>query len=202
VERVDAWIEALPGTKYMIQAIDLAPLALILAVGVGVLLGFAPVERVGEASAVPEPRRRWSRSQLGRTAARLVLTAATPALALSLLGLFVQIVAPARLARLLEPLPGDAYVRLLLTLAPLALLAVFLLSLLYLLGPLDPGRTQPVRTAAGGPSSFPSRPRFDRLPAPAVRSDLAIIVLVVGLVVAAAAGALLVVGVLVLLVVR
>jgi len=213
-ERVEQWLEALPGTRYVIQALDLAPLALLLAVGVAILIGYAPG---GRPAAPWMPQRRWPRARVGRVAAGVVLTLATPALLLSLLGLVLQVVAPDRFARFLEPLPGDTYLRLLLMLAPTGLLAVLLLALLYLLGPLDPHRTQPVRTQPFGAPSGPA-PTYGRVvprqsaaaaistPGPALsptlRSDLAMVVLVVGMVLAVAAGALLVGGMLVLLLVR
>jgi hypothetical protein len=193
-ERVNRWLEALPGTTYLTRLLDLAPLGLALAVGIGVLLGYAPTTRRAPAAAperevVVRPR---SRVRMGRLAAEVVLALATPALLLSLAGLGLQVFAPGRLARLLEPLPGDTYLRLLLVLAPAGLLAVLLIASLYLLGPLDPGRTQPV------PRIGPSRPRI----AAAWRSDVAMVVLLVGLVFAVAAGAMVVGGVLVLLLVR
>jgi hypothetical protein len=193
-ERVGAWLDALPGTGYLTRVLDLAPLALVLAVAIGVLLGFAPTARrpslppVETAAAVP-PR---TRARMGRLAAEVVLALATPALLFSLAGLALEVFSPERLARLLEPLPGDTYLRLLLLLAPAGLLAVLLIATLYLLGPLDPERTQPVRRA--------DRVRL-RIPE-AWRSDVAMVVLLVGLVLAVAAGALLVGGVLVLLLVR
>ena len=192
--RVDGWLEALPATAYLRQALELAPLVLALAVGVAMLIGFAPASG-GVAAPATEARREAplrTRARVGRLAAEVVLVVATPALALSLVGLALQLFAPGRLARLLEPLPGDAYLRLLLTLAPVGLLAVLLTAGLYLLGPLDPGRTQPVHRA---------EERRLRLPE-AWRSDLAMVVLLAGLVAAVAAGALLVGGVLVLLLVR
>lgn len=193
-ERVDGWLEALPATGYVTRALELAPLVLALAVGVAILMGFAPA--AGEAAPRAAEARRdvplRTRARMGRLAAEVVLVVATPALALSLVGLGLQVIAPGRLARLLEPLPGDAYLRLLLTLAPAGLLAVLLTAVLYLLGPLDPRRTQPMRRSEG---------RRLRLP-DAWRSDLAMVVLLSGLVAAVAAGALLVGGVLVLLLVR
>jgi hypothetical protein len=216
-ERVDGWLEALPATGYVIQALDLAPLALLLAVGVGILLGYAPGGRMVEAPSRPARPRRWTRARLGRVAAGVVLALAAPALLLSLLGLTFQVAAPGRFARLLEPLPGDTYLRLLLMLAPTGLLAVLLIALLYLLGPLDPERTQPVRVqpidvpmAVSGAGSGRLRSRAGAAPgppmplalSPGIRSDLAMIVLVVGMVLAVAAGALLVGGMLVLLLVR
>lgn len=190
--RVEGWLEALPATTYLTRALEMAPLAMALAVGVGVLLGYAPVGVHHE----PPPRevavgpRPWTRARMGRLAAELVLALAAPALLLSLLGLALQWLAPDRLARWLEPLPGDTYLRLLVTMAPAGLLAVILIAVLYLLGPLDPARTQPVRVADRGGLRFPA----------ARRSDLAMIVLVAGLVLAVAAGALLVAGMLLLLV--
>ena len=192
--RVDGWLEALPATTYLTRALELAPLALALAVGVGLLLGYAPVEShrqppSREAAVGPRP---WARARMGRLAAEVVLALATPALLLSMLGLALQWLAPERLAQWLEPLPGDTYLRLLVTLAPAGLLAVLLIDVLYLLGPLDPARTRPVRVAVR---------RSPMLPA-ARRSDLAMIVLVGGLVLAVATGALLVGGMLILLLVR
>ncbi|OGT27895.1 MAG: hypothetical protein A2Z17_06990 [Gammaproteobacteria bacterium RBG_16_66_13] len=213
-ERVERWLEDLPGTRYVIQALDLAPLALLLAVGVAILIGYAPG---GRPTALWLPQRRWPRARVGRVAAGVVLTLATPALLLSLLGLVLQVVAPDRFARFLEPLPGDTYLRLLLMLAPTGLLAILLLALLYLLGPLDPHRTQPVRAQpfevsprraptygqvaprqSASAALSPPRPA----PSPTLRSDLAIVVLVVGMILAVAAGALLVGGMLVLLLVQ
>jgi hypothetical protein len=216
-ERVDGWLEALPATGYVIQALDLAPLALLLAVGVGILLGYTPGGRMVEAPSRPARPRRWTRARLGRAAAGVVLALAAPALLLSLVGLTFQVAAPGRFARLLEPLPGDTYLRLLLMLAPTGLLAVLLIALLYLLGPLDPERTQPVRVqpidvpmAVSGAGGGRLRSRAAAAPgppiplalSPGIRSDLAMIVLVVGMVLAVAAGALLVGGMLVLLLVR
>jgi hypothetical protein len=193
-ERVNRWLDTLPGTTYLTQVLDLAPLGLGLAVGIGVLLGYSPTTRHAQA-AVPEREvvvRPRTRARMGRLAAEVVLALAIPALLLSLAGLGLQVFAPGRLARLLEPLPGDTYLRLLLVLAPAGLLAVLLIASLYLLGPLDPERTQPV------PRVEASRPR---IPA-AWRSDVAMVVLLVGLVFAVAAGAMVVGGVLVLLLVR
>ncbi|HET7010220.1 MAG TPA: hypothetical protein VFI11_05545, partial [Anaerolineales bacterium] len=217
-ERVEAWLDALPGTRYFIQALELAPLALVLAVGVGIMLGYAPGGAPPTPATRPEPVRPWTRARFGRVAAGVVLTLATPALLLSVFGLVYQAIWPERLAELLEPLPGDTYLRLLLMLAPTGLLAVLLLALLYLLGPLDPERTQPMRPQLAGlarrmenrRSAGERRPRSGtaqveaRMPTATLawRSDLAMIVLVVGMVVAVAAGALLVGGMLVLLVVR
>ena len=52
-ERVNRWLDALPGTTYLTQVLDLAPLGLGLAVGIGVLLGYSPTTRHAQA-AVPE----------------------------------------------------------------------------------------------------------------------------------------------------
>jgi hypothetical protein len=191
-ERVAGWLEAMPATGYLTRALELGPLILGLAVGVGILVGVASREGTPLPAEARHGRAPRSRARLGRLASELVLVLATPALALSLVGLGLQIFMPGRLARWLEPLPGDAYIRLLLTLAPAGLLAVLLIAVLYLLGPLDPGRTQPVPRLEG---------RRLRLPE-AWRSDAAMVVLLTGLVVAVAAGALLVGGVLVLLLVR
>ena len=193
-ERVNRWLEALPGTTYLTQLLELAPLALALAVGIGVLLGYAPTTRRAP-SAGPEREvavRPQTRARMGRLAAEVVLVLATPALFLSLAGLALQVFAPGRLARLLEPLPGDTYLRLLLVLAPAGLLAVLLIATLYLFGPLDPGRTQPVPRVEAGRPWIPA----------AWRSDVAMVILLVGLVFAVAAGAMVVGGVLVLLLVR
>jgi hypothetical protein len=194
-KRVHGWLDALPATTYLTRALELGPLALALAVGVGVLLGYAPVEshRQPPSREVAVGTRPWTRARMGRLAAEVVLALATPALLLSMLGLGLQWLAPERLARWLEPLPGDTYLRLLVTLAPAGLLAVLLIDVLYLLGPLDPARTRPMRVTIrrGG--------RGLRIPA-ARRSDLAMIVLVGGLVLAVATGALLVGGTLLLLV--
>lgn len=134
-------IAQLPGETFIRTALVFAPATLFAIVVLAVLYAVEKPKEVEEAAA---PRtavaRRWS----PRWTARAVLIPALPALVVST-GLWaLSFVAPGRFDRLLEPLPGDSYLRPLIPFAPPVLVVVVVVAIFFALL-YDPERARGVR---------------------------------------------------------
>ena len=125
--RFSRWIEPLPGDRFLRPLVTAAPLLLLVA-GVMTMLVAFPRRRAQP----PASAGRWAR--LTRSAVGLILFSAVPMLALSLLALGTSYLEPEHFRRLMVRLDPDAFLRLALLFAPAILAAVVILALLYLMG--------------------------------------------------------------------
>jgi hypothetical protein len=172
--RVERILDVLPATRILSRLFEASPYFVLAAVGVGLLLGFAP--RREESPAEPSGGRPWTSARIGRLGARLILVPALGLLFLSAVGLVWINASRDSLTWLAERLPAETLLRLGLLFSPAMLLGLVLLAGLYLA---TPGRAEyastslpevPPRSEAG------SRALHDR----GFRSGLALGVLVVG----------------------
>jgi hypothetical protein len=127
--RFGALLARLPGDEVIRSVLIFAPATLFAVVVLAVLYA---LDRPPEAAAAEEEP-----AAGGIDAARIatwgLLAPGLPLLVLSVALWLFSFIAPGRFAGLIEPLPGDAYIRLALRAAPVALLAVVLPAALYLL---------------------------------------------------------------------
>ena len=140
--RFAALIEPLPGDAYLQKALPYAPLFFFIVVITAVFFVFASrVQKRGE-RVEGEARTdgfiaRWSLNagKFTNMAVGLVLITALPALLAALGAFSLYHYSPDRFARILERLPYDEFVRLGLGFAPVTLLAVVLLAMIFLARP-------------------------------------------------------------------
>jgi hypothetical protein len=131
-ERVDYWLRLLPATALLTRLFDISLYLVLAAIGIGLLLGFAPVRKATPATGAG---RGWTTARVARFGALLILV---PSLALLLLtgaGLVWVSVSPERLAWLAERLPAETLLRLGLMFSPAMLLGLVVLAGLYLAAP-------------------------------------------------------------------
>jgi hypothetical protein len=171
--RYDRLLEPFPGDSYLRSLTPIAPWILFGVVIASALLAFTQQ---------PSGERRGRRLSLGfatstrqllRPAVSAVLVSALPALLGSVVALGVYWLQPERFARLLERLPFDTLVRVVMVFVPPTSFVVVVLASLYLLGTSysrSVAETQPPRVQTS------------------MRSDLGVFVLVSGLSVSAALG--------------
>lgn len=162
--RFAAWIEPLPGDRFLKPLLPIATLALLGAALVALPFGFPRREAPREAARHPGP------AGATRSAVGLILVTSASMLGLSLVALGISYVQPERFQRLMSRLEPDTFLRLALLFAPATLTAVVILALLYLI---SRSTAEPARV-----SVMTSPP----LVSPAARSTLAVSVLVGGLV--------------------
>lgn len=136
--RFAAFIDPLPGTRYLERLVDLAPMGfLVLFLALTILaVGKLPGESPGQ-----------RRSRLLRLGMILTLTFTVPALFGALLALALSVVDADSFTRLLERLPMESIVRVGLIFTPAVLFAVVFLALLVLRG--DVLEPAPVRAGSG-----------------------------------------------------
>lgn len=151
--RFGAVLARLPGDELIRTVLIFAPATLLAVVVLAVLYAIdqptAPAERTPTPSSPIAATRRLNAARIATWG---LLAPGLPLLILSV-GLWLfSFIAPGRFASILEPLPGDAYLRLGLRAAPVALLAVIVPAALFLL--FGGGRRQP----AAAPAIDPGRP--------------------------------------------
>lgn len=128
-ERFGALLARLPGDDIIRSVLIFAPATLFAVVVLAVLYA---VDRPPQAETAEAEGAAVGLDSV-RLASRWLLAPGLPLLVLSV-GLWLfSFIAPGRFASLIEPLPGDAYLRLALRAAPVALLAVVVPAALYLL---------------------------------------------------------------------
>jgi hypothetical protein len=121
-------IAQLPGETFIRTALVFAPATLFAIVTLAVLYA---VEKPREVEAAAEAERVAPRRWSARWVARAVLVPALPALVVST-GLWaLSFVAPGRFDRLLEPLPGDSYLRPLIPFGPPLLVVIVVIALFF-----------------------------------------------------------------------
>jgi hypothetical protein len=123
-DRFHQIIDPLPGTFLIRVGVKIVPLALALIALPALIIAV----RTGETT----ERRRELPWRFARVSAGLILIPTVPMLLASLAGFALLFLAPERLERWLGQLTGDGFVRLVLALAPVALIAVVLLAALTL----------------------------------------------------------------------
>ncbi len=140
--RFAALIEPLPGDAYLQKALPYAPLFFFIVVITAVFVVFASgVQKRGdrvEGEAQSDGFiARWSLNagKFTNMAVGLVLITALPALLAALGAFSLYHYSPERFARILERLPYEEFVRLGLGFAPVTLLAVVILAMIYLARP-------------------------------------------------------------------
>ncbi|NIS82754.1 MAG: hypothetical protein GTO14_21725 [Anaerolineales bacterium] len=168
--RFDRLMEPLPGDRYLRPLVGVAPILLFFLVLVAASFVFAGERPV---------RRRIVPEHLTRRAVHAVLVSAVPALLLSVAVLALSYLSSNGFERLIKRIPFDEFLRLALAFAPVVLLAVVLLSLLYLRQP----RVEGVPLREGERSSRKTAQKSQLM-----RSQLAMWVLVGGLTLSAIAG--------------
>jgi hypothetical protein len=190
-ERVDRWLDLLPATALFTRLFDFSPYVVLAAVGVGMLLGFAPAR--GEAAPEAPAARSWTTPRIARLGALLILVPSLGLLALTAAGLVWVSLSAESLSWLAERLPTETLLRLGLMFSPAMLLGLVLLAGLYLAAPAMGGPPSSVETMATLPA--PAKGRGGRPWATAaagtqqgLRSGLALAVLVVGMGFTALAG--------------
>jgi hypothetical protein len=140
-QRVERLLDLLPATGPLTWAFNASPLAALAAVGLGLMLGFAP----GEVGPPATGERGWTTARIARLGAQLTLLPALGLLVLSGAGLAWVGASPDRLEWLTERLPAETLLRLVLAFAPAMFLGIVLLAGLYLTAP--SGEERPVRQA-------------------------------------------------------
>lgn len=123
-ERFYQIIDPLPGTFLLRSGVRFAPLVLAVIALPALYLAVAPK---GAADRQEEAPRRAARVSVG-----MVLVPSVPLLLASLAALAFLYLAPDRLEGWLARLTGEGFIRLVLVMAPVVLLALVLLALLYL----------------------------------------------------------------------
>ncbi len=131
-------IDRLPGETFIRTALVFAPATLFAIVVLAALYAVEKPDGVQEAARVETPpsrsRAATSRKRLtlsGQRIARSAMALLVPALLFSV-GLWaLSFVSPGRFDRLIEPLPGDQFLRPLVGVAPIVLFALTLLALLF-----------------------------------------------------------------------
>jgi hypothetical protein len=194
-DRMDQWLRALPATSLLTRFFDASPYLVLAAVGIGLVLGFAPSRQEPDR---PGAARGWTTPRIARLGALLILVPSFALLLLSGAGLVWVSASADSLAWLAERLPAETLLRLGLMFSPAMLLGLVLLAGLYLAAP---GRVDSSELPAmpievllrPAPTVFGSEPsdRFQRASDSSqygFRSGLALGVLVVGLGFTALAG--------------
>lgn len=144
--RFSALLARLPGDELIRSILIFAPATLLAVVVLAVLYALDQPPSPELAAGAPGPRVGTAR----RLATWGLLVPGLPMLVIAV-GLWLfSFIAPGRFTALVEPLPGDAYLRLALRAAPVLLLAVVLPAALFLL---FGGRSSPDETAAPIPSA-------------------------------------------------
>ncbi len=140
--RFAALIEPLPGDAYLQKALPYAPLFFFIIVIIAVFFVFASGVRKRAESVEGEAQTdgfiaRWSLNagKFTNMTVGLVLITALPALLAALGAFSLYHNSPERFARILERLPYDEIVRLGLGFAPVTLLTVVILAMIYLARP-------------------------------------------------------------------
>jgi hypothetical protein len=191
-ERMDRWLDVLPATAVLTRLFELSPYIVLAAVGVGLLLGFAPAR--GDAVSGPTAARSWTTPRVARLGALLILVPSLGLLVLTAAGLVWVNLSEASLAWLAERLPTETLLRLGLMFSPAMLLGLVLLAGLYLAAPTMGTSPSPVeavdRPTAEGVGEQGSRPWSAAAfgTQQGLRSGLALGVLVVGMGFTALAG--------------
>jgi hypothetical protein len=134
--RFGALLARLPGDELIRTVLIFAPATLFAVVVLAVLYALdQPAAEAAEPAPADLPIQEAARrsARASRIATWGLLAPGVPLLVLSV-GLWLfSFIAPGRFAALLEPLPGDAYLRMALRAAPIALLAVVVPAALFLL---------------------------------------------------------------------
>jgi hypothetical protein len=130
--RYDRLLAPLPGDSYWKPLVPLGPWMLFPLTLLLAYLAFSP-GTIGEAPTITEGGRRRRRSLLD-TAVSTLLTFALPSLLASSAALVAYRLRPERVSAILERLPFDSLVRLILLFAPPTLFSVVILAVLFLLG--------------------------------------------------------------------
>ena len=131
-------INRLPGETFIRTALVFAPATLFAIVVLAALYAVEKPDTAREVSRVesapPRPRAAAGKKRLtlnGQRVARISLTLLVPALLFSV-GLWgLSFISPGRFERLIEPLPGDRFLRPLVGAAPIVLFALTLIALLF-----------------------------------------------------------------------
>ncbi len=121
--RFDRLIEPLPGDRFLRPLVGAAPIVLFALTLVALLFTFGREER------------KWlenAQERIVRIIVRAVLVLAVPAFLLTLGALMLLIFSPADVARVVERLPYEEFLRLALAFAPAILLATVILAVLFL----------------------------------------------------------------------
>jgi hypothetical protein len=135
-ERFDRLLERLPATPVLTLAVHWGPLILLLATVVLLAVALRPA---GGASVAAGATGRWLRWSVG-----IILFSAVPLLVISLGALGLSVAAPAFVDNWLARFPADTFTRLVLLFAPIILLALVVLAILYLAAaPSDMNVTRP-----------------------------------------------------------
>lgn len=158
--RFASLIEPLPGDAYLQKALPYAPFVLFLVVIVAVFFVFASRTQTRRIPLEDETGAEGWFAQWSANAGRfanmtvgLVLITSLPALlaAVGAFGLYHY--APGKFERVLERLPFDEIVRLGLSFAPVTLLVIVILAMMYLAGPRLNLSTAPVQTQTRTPNT-------------------------------------------------
>lgn len=165
--RFDRLMEPLPGDRFLRPLVGVAPIFLFVVVLVAAYAGDQRAQR------------RVVIERLTRKAVNAVLVSAVPALLLSLAVFALSFLSSDGFERLVKRLPFDEFVRLALAFAPAVLLAVVLLALLYLRRPQPESVTPSKEVRTLQPTALRLR---------MLRSQLAMWVLVGGLILTAVTG--------------
>ena len=140
--RFGGLIARLPGDEFIQTVLFFAPATLFAVV----VLAFLYAREPGPAVALTPSQVSAVRSTPAQSVARWALGLITPAFLVAVLVLLLSLVAPGRFSRWIEPLPGDRFLRPLVTAAPLLLLVVGVFSVLVAF---PRRRAQPPAAAAG-----------------------------------------------------
>jgi hypothetical protein len=191
-ERTERLLQALPATPILTRLFAISPYVVLAAVGLGLILGFAPGRTAaGEGTSVG---RGWSTARIARLGAILILVPSLGLLLLTGAGLVWINASSESLAWLVDRLPAETLLRLGLMFVPAMLLGLILLAGLYLAAPsrplAEPGQAVVASTRLP-PVDVVSPTQSDgalSLPSSGLRSGLALGVLVAGLGFTALAG--------------
>jgi hypothetical protein len=121
--RFDRLIEPLPGDRFLRPLVGVAPIVLFVLTLAALLFAFGRDER------------KWlenAQERIVRIIVRAVLVLAVPAFLLTLGALMLLIFSPTNVARVIERLPYEEFLRLALAFAPAVLLATVILAVLFL----------------------------------------------------------------------
>jgi hypothetical protein len=130
-ERFNRLLERLPATALLNLAVHWGPGVLLLATVVLLAMALRPSP---QALAPRRATGRWLRWSVG-----IILLSAIPLLVISLGALGISVASPALLDNWLARFPADTFTRLVLLFAPITLLALVVLAILYLAEPAPEG---------------------------------------------------------------